>query len=40
MQKNKNFKWNNMNVIEQNKVLSAERSNNLLDTSKLESKYS
>lgn len=36
---NPDFKWNNMNVAEQNKVLSAERSNNLLDTSKLESKY-
>jgi len=33
------FKWKNMDVEEQNGVLKAKRSNNLLDTSKLESKY-
>lgn len=33
------FKWENMTVNQQNGVLVAQRSNNLLDTSKLESKY-
>ena len=33
------FKWENFTIEEQNKVLSAERSNNTLDTTKLESKY-
>ena len=33
------FTWKNMDVEEQNGVLKAKRSNNLLDTSKLERKY-
>ena len=35
----KSFTWENFTVDEQNTVLKAERSNNTLDTSKLESKY-
>jgi len=36
---NPGFTWENMTVQQQNGVLIAQRSNNLLDTSKLESKY-
>ena len=36
---NPSFTWENMTVHQQNGVLIAQRSNNLLDTSKLESKY-
>jgi len=35
----KNFTWNNFSLEEQAKILKAGRSNNLLDTSKLESLY-
>jgi dTDP-glucose 4,6-dehydratase len=35
----KDFKWNNFNQEEQRKILAADRSNNYLDTSKLESLY-
>ena len=35
-----NFKWKNFTIDEQDKVLSSKRSNNLLDTSKISSKYS
>ena len=34
-----NFKWENFSIYEQNKILKSKRSNNHLDTSKLESKY-
>ena len=34
-----NFKWNNFSQDEQRKILSADRSNNYLDTSKLETLY-
>ncbi len=33
------FKWKNFSIEEQNKILSSKRSNNLLDTTKLEKKY-
>ena len=33
------FKWKNFSINEQNKILKSKRSNNHLDTSKLESKY-
>jgi 3,5-epimerase/4-reductase len=33
------FTWKNMTIEEQNKLLLSKRSNNHLDTSKLESKY-
>jgi dTDP-glucose 4,6-dehydratase/UDP-glucose 4,6-dehydratase len=35
----KDFKWNNFTQEEQRKILAADRSNNYLDTSKLESLY-
>jgi len=35
----KDFKWNNFSQEEQRKILAADRSNNYLDTSKLESLY-
>jgi 3,5-epimerase/4-reductase len=34
-----NFKWTNFSIEEQDKILASKRSNNYLDTSKLESKY-
>ena len=34
-----NFTWKNMSIDEQNQLLLSKRSNNSLDTSKLESKY-
>ena len=34
-----NFTWNNFSIEEQSKILAADRSNNYLDTSKLESLY-
>jgi dTDP-4-dehydrorhamnose reductase len=34
-----NFKWNNFTIEEQNKILASKRSNNQLDTEKLENKY-
>ena len=33
------FSWENFNIEEQNKILASERSNNFLDTSKLEQEY-
>jgi 3,5-epimerase/4-reductase len=33
------FKWSNFTIEEQDKILASKRSNNYLDTSKLESKY-
>lgn len=33
------FTWKNMSILEQNKLLLSKRSNNSLDTTKLESKY-
>jgi nucleoside-diphosphate-sugar epimerase len=35
----KDFKWKNFSIEEQNKILLSKRSNNLLDTSKLEELY-
>jgi len=35
----KDFKWNNFNQEEQRKILAADRSNNYLDTTKLEALY-
>ena len=35
----KDFKWNNFSIEEQKQILDADRSNNFLDTSKLESLY-
>jgi 3,5-epimerase/4-reductase len=34
-----NFKWENMTIEEQSKILKSERSNNYLDTTKLSSEY-
>jgi dTDP-glucose 4,6-dehydratase len=34
-----NFTWNNFDMEEQNKILASERSNNFLDTTKLETMY-
>lgn len=34
-----NFKWRNFSIEEQNKILASKRSNNFLDTTKLESLY-
>ena len=34
-----NFAWENFDVEEQRKILESERSNNFLDTSRLESMY-
>lgn len=34
-----NFKWTNFTIEEQNKILASKRSNNQLDTEKLEDKY-
>ena len=34
-----NFTWENFTIEEQNKILSAKRSNNYLDTSKLQQLY-
>lgn len=34
-----NFEWENFTIEEQNKILKSKRSNNYLDTSKLEEKY-
>ena len=34
-----NFTWNNFNIEEQNKILLSKRSNNKLNTDKLESMY-
>ena len=33
------FKWDNFTINEQNKILKSKRSNNYLDTTKLENKY-
>jgi len=35
----KDFKWDNFNIEEQNLILASERSNNFLDTTRLESMY-
>jgi hypothetical protein len=35
----KDFEWKNFSIEEQNKILLSKRSNNLLDTSKLEELY-
>ena len=35
----KDFKWNNFSIEEQRQILASERSNNFLDTSRLESLY-
>jgi hypothetical protein len=35
----KDFKWDNFSVEEQNMILASERSNNFLDTTRLESLY-
>ena len=35
----KDFTWKNFNIEEQDKILKSKRSNNLLDTTKLESRY-
>jgi hypothetical protein len=35
----KDFKWDNFNIEEQNLILASERSNNFLDTKRLESMY-
>jgi dTDP-4-dehydrorhamnose reductase len=35
----KDFKWNNFSIEEQREILASERSNNFLDTSRLESLY-
>ena len=34
-----NFKWNNFSIEDQNKILAAGRSNNFLDTTRLEQLY-
>lgn len=34
-----NFKWDNFTITEQDKILYSKRSNNFLDTTKLESLY-
>jgi len=34
-----NIKWENFDIEEQNKIIKSKRSNNKLDTSKLEKKY-
>tara|TARA_B100000524_G_scaffold321503_2_gene202414 strand:- start:270 stop:455 length:186 start_codon:yes stop_codon:yes gene_type:complete len=34
-----NFKWDNFTITEQDKILDSKRSNNFLDTTKLESLY-
>ena len=34
-----NFRWENFDIEEQRKILESERSNNFLDTSRLESTY-
>ena len=36
---NPDFKWKNFTIDEQDQILSSKRSNNLLDTSKIEAKY-
>jgi 3,5-epimerase/4-reductase len=36
---NNTFKWENFTIEEQNLILDSKRSNNFLDTTKLESKY-
>jgi 3,5-epimerase/4-reductase len=36
---NPNFKWENMTIEEQNKILLSERSNNILNTEKLQKLY-
>lgn len=35
----KNFEWKNFTIEEQNKILDSKRSNNYLDTTKLEKLY-
>jgi hypothetical protein len=35
----KDFKWDNFSIEEQRQILASERSNNFLDTSRLESLY-
>jgi 3,5-epimerase/4-reductase len=35
----RDFKWENFNIEEQREILASERSNNFLDTSRLESLY-
>lgn len=37
--KDNNFTWENFSIDEQNEILDSKRSNNFLDTTKLESKY-
>jgi hypothetical protein len=35
----KDFKWDNFSIEEQRQILASERSNNFLDTSRIESLY-